>query len=381
MAGLAGLGAVAAVVGIWHLPARMYPGTSDGAVQARAALQGGLLTAAAALVAVAGGLIALNETRRANAEMRRANDNTHVRELYATAISQLGADNLDVRLGGIYALERIAVNSPDDHRTVVEVLSAFVREHTRPPRPPAARRAPPGRRWNRTSLSGAAQARPWLEEAPATDVQAAVTVLGRLPARKGVPRVDLRDANLVGANLVDANLAYASLGGANLTGAKLRTDLSHAWLAGTDFTRARLATADLTGAEMYGAILVNAWISRAVLRQAGLIGADLSGALLHEADLSGASLFQASLRRASLVEADLTGATLEAADLAGATLYGANLTDAQGLIGEQLAEALGDARTRLPQGVARPSSWPPYDPTAQPNRRALAEPWRPYDEE
>ncbi|EIV92127.1 hypothetical protein [Frankia sp. QA3] len=34
VAGLAGLGAVAAVVGIWHLPDRMHPGTSDGAVQA-----------------------------------------------------------------------------------------------------------------------------------------------------------------------------------------------------------------------------------------------------------------------------------------------------------------------------------------------------------
>lgn len=76
VAGVAAAGAVAAVVGIWHLPDRMYPGSSDGAVQARAALQGGLLTAAAALTAVAGGLIALDETRQANAEVRRANENT-----------------------------------------------------------------------------------------------------------------------------------------------------------------------------------------------------------------------------------------------------------------------------------------------------------------
>lgn len=53
VAGIAAVGAVCAVVGIWHLPDRMYPGSSDGAVQARAALQGGLLTAAAALTALA----------------------------------------------------------------------------------------------------------------------------------------------------------------------------------------------------------------------------------------------------------------------------------------------------------------------------------------
>ncbi|MBL7491891.1 hypothetical protein [Frankia sp. AgW1.1] len=36
---------------------------------------------------------------------------------------------------GLYALERLAVDSQADQRTVVEVLSAFVRERTRPPAP------------------------------------------------------------------------------------------------------------------------------------------------------------------------------------------------------------------------------------------------------
>jgi len=50
-------------------------------------------------------------------------------------IEQLGSTGLDVRLGGIYALERIAVDSARDHPTIVEVLSAFVREHSRAPAP------------------------------------------------------------------------------------------------------------------------------------------------------------------------------------------------------------------------------------------------------
>lgn len=44
---------------------------------------------------------------------------------YAKAIEQLGDDRLYIRLGGIFALERLGVDSPRDHPTVVEVLSAF----------------------------------------------------------------------------------------------------------------------------------------------------------------------------------------------------------------------------------------------------------------
>lgn len=95
IAGIAAVGATLAVIGIWHLPARMYPATDQS--EARAALQGGLLTAAAALLAVAGGLIALDETRQANAEIRRANENTHVRELYVTAIGLLSSPTVDGR--------------------------------------------------------------------------------------------------------------------------------------------------------------------------------------------------------------------------------------------------------------------------------------------
>jgi hypothetical protein len=49
-----------------------------------------------------------------------------VTERFTRAIDQLGHAELDVRLGGIYALERIANDSPDDRITIAEVLIAFV---------------------------------------------------------------------------------------------------------------------------------------------------------------------------------------------------------------------------------------------------------------
>src|SRR6266511_4508891 len=57
-----------------------------------------------------------------------------VTERFTRAIDQLGHAELDVRLGGIYALERIASDSPDDRTTIAEVLTAFVRGHA--PWPP-----------------------------------------------------------------------------------------------------------------------------------------------------------------------------------------------------------------------------------------------------
>ena len=56
---------------------------------------------------------------------------------FTKAIEQLGSDKLDVRIGGIYALERIARDSAKDHPTVMEVLTAFIREHSREPWPPS----------------------------------------------------------------------------------------------------------------------------------------------------------------------------------------------------------------------------------------------------
>jgi len=53
-----------------------------------------------------------------------------VTDRYTKAIEQLGSKEIDVRIGGIYALERIAYDSERDHPTVMEVLATFVRDHS-----------------------------------------------------------------------------------------------------------------------------------------------------------------------------------------------------------------------------------------------------------
>ena len=106
-------------------------------------------------------------------------------------------------------------------------------------------------------------------------------------------------------------------------------------------------------------------LRRAVLRDADLHDAHLEGADLRDAHLEGAELWGAHLTganlwRAYLTGANLRGAHLEDANLRGARLGGADLRQATGLT--DLAQANGDARTRLPDGVARPAHWPPQEP-------------------
>ncbi|MEV0675974.1 pentapeptide repeat-containing protein [Actinosynnema sp. NPDC050436] len=50
-----------------------------------------------------------------------------VTELYTKAVEQLGSEKAAVRLGGMYALERLAQNVPDQRQIIVNVLCSYLR--------------------------------------------------------------------------------------------------------------------------------------------------------------------------------------------------------------------------------------------------------------
>jgi hypothetical protein len=182
------------------------------------------------LVQMVGGGILLFGTART----LHLNREGQITERFTRAIDQLGQtgdEKLDVRLGGIYALERIGRDSPPDRGPIVEVLTAFLREHSqrshRPDIPSDADVA-----------SGSAKPdRPRLR----ADFQAVATVLGRSgwseKHRFNLQHVDLRNADLIEAHLEGANLRDA-----HLEGAALRT----AHLEGADLYEAHLEEANLT---------------------------------------------------------------------------------------------------------------------------------------
>ncbi len=56
-----------------------------------------------------------------------------VTELYVKAVDQLGSDKAPVRLGGLYALERLAQDNPVHRQSIVEVFCAYLRMPYTPP--------------------------------------------------------------------------------------------------------------------------------------------------------------------------------------------------------------------------------------------------------
>jgi hypothetical protein len=219
----------------WLVPPLLYRSTEAGAdklkaiTDTRTALLTGLIGVGALLT-----FWVNSRVYRITARTLELTEQGHITERYTKAIEQLGhkAELLAIRLGGIYALERIAKDSDRDHPTVVEVLSAFVREESKNQ---GTRRTGQGIAQEAAKTDTPA---PENEGAgrPATDIQAAVTVLGRLPHRPEIPRADLSEAQLSGAQLNGANLSGAQLNEVNLSGA---------WLNGANLSGAHLDGADL----------------------------------------------------------------------------------------------------------------------------------------
>jgi uncharacterized protein YjbI with pentapeptide repeats len=285
-------------------------------------------TALAALGALVFTGVSLKVTQSQNAAQNDLAAQSQYTDRYTKAVDQLGQQGLDrqqIRLGGIYALERLSRDSPRDQPTIIDVLSSFVRTANFP-----------------ATDKGVCPR-------PSVDVQAALSVLGRRdPGYDDRAYVDLRgacldhvdltgarlvNADLSGAHLIGANLDFAYLIGANLNDADLTgASLGLAHLSGASL-QANLTRANLRGANAAKANLARANLTDGLLAGADLTDATLSGANLTRVNLSYAKLIRANLSYAtpahpSLTDADLRFADLTAADLTDANLAGANLTDA-----------------------------------------------------
>jgi hypothetical protein len=211
----------------------------------------------AVIAAVVGTWQQLETDRRQPRQQPEVAGATRAGDRFARALDQLGSEQLDVRLGGIYGLERIAARASQevaaaggayrppadqegsgdpppegpgngapvdragwwpsqDRVQVFEILSAYVRTTShRPPVGPAG--AP------------ALQIRQ-------ADVSAAVTVLARRMVLAGDLPLDLSGSLLAGARLGWARLAGADLRGAHLAGARASADTR--WPDGFDWRAA-----------------------------------------------------------------------------------------------------------------------------------------------
>ncbi|MFG2571670.1 pentapeptide repeat-containing protein [Streptomyces sp. NPDC048481] len=277
------------------------------------------------LLQVVGGLVVLFGAYATWRQLRvsqdglRATREGYVTDRFSRAVDQLGSDKLDVRIGGLHALWRIAEQSARDREAIVSIQAAYLRTHL--PWPPAG----PGSPAADVPINDVAPL-----ETRAADAQVALTALGVL--------CEHREQSWVNLSLTDLR----------------RADCDGLWFPEVNFDRACMEAAglyhaDLTQASLVSVNLRHADLTTAVLRRARCVLADLRAAKLVGTDLRDADFTETDLREANLRKADAHGAVFRRADLRMADLRGADLSTAD-LVEARLTGALASERTRWPAG-------------------------------
>ncbi|MDG4838368.1 pentapeptide repeat-containing protein [Micromonospora sp. WMMD967] len=225
----------------------------------------------------------------------RLSEQGQVNERYSRGVEHLGSDSLDVRVGGILALEQIANDAPSRAAAVRAILNSFISIH-----------------------------------APRRDVRS-VRVIPRVSAGSFNPRHVAQDTGVALATLGRVggpiSLSYLDLGGAAFSSG----DYANSWFWATDLSSSAAFSANMQGSVFCYSDLSFVFFSRI----------DLRGGNFESANLTGARLEQSDLRNANFTNATLAGALLIGSDLRGAKITA-----------DQLATTVTDASTKLPEAPA-----------------------------
>jgi hypothetical protein len=178
-----------------------------------------------------------------------------VTDRFSSAVEQLGHEKAVVRIGGIYALERIAQDSARDHWVIMEVLTAYIRDR---------RSLPVNEKLATTPLKFD------------RDIHSAIVVLGRRNISNDLQgstlylsNADLRAVSFYKDNFQNACFNCSDLREANFRGTQLQK---------ARFWKACLAKAAFTDADLTDTDLVEADFREAEMRNCNLTGANISQA-------------------------------------------------------------------------------------------------------
>jgi hypothetical protein len=281
------------------------------------------LKLAAGLAALSAGLLAWarhEQSRRDTARNDRAEaraQDAHMNQRFAEAVMLIANESPEVKLGGLFAMEQLTVDSRSHAQPGLDVICAFIRGMHEPE--------------VQVNIISGERGYAIL---PLT--QAALTIVGRSAQRRAT-EAKLHSAERLSIDLSGANLVGAQLRGTNLCGANLR----YTKLCNADFTGANLEDADLTGADLQDANFTDAVADRGSFVAAGMQGANflrtsLNDAWLSGANCDGASFFNAKCRGAHLdgigkvkqfYMSDLTGANLTNTDVSECNFYAVTLDE------------------------------------------------------
>ena len=231
-------------------------------------------------------------------------------ERYQKGAEMLGSEVLSVRIGGIFALARLAREYPEEyHVQIMRLLCAFVRNPTAEDKSredSKEKRAKTERHVERKRshlfrshpdvqvvMEALYEFREHSVPELRPDIQAIIEAIGDrneediVFEQKEYFALDLRGANLTGLCRLDANLSGAILWGANL---------SNAILLGINLSNAQLWDANLSNAVLSDSNLFSGagLPLRANLSNSELWDANLSGTWILGANLSGSDLSRAT---------------------------------------------------------------------------------------
>ena len=338
--------------------------------------------------------------------------------------------NIEVRVGAILSLERIAQDSTlhdegRDHVRVMEILCAYIRENSPASEAPVFP-FPQGCRQD--TLEEKRKSIPdWItnEITLRADVQLALSVIGRrTPQQVSVERDHFtQDGTGYRIDLSRTNLRYADLQYLNFENANFfRSHMQGSFCKGGNFESANFTYCELTGISAARANFANSTIEIADFSFATLAGTDFSGCKISHTHFVRANLKGANLRflenknssevnRAFIVDSELKEALIcgdlfgivfemhiQAGEFKPRQINGAGLRNCRtggtrNLFGQfitessipfgWLTETFGDTSVITLEGQDRPDHWPSWDlPSDGPHnfdtewRKWLADPSR-----
>ncbi len=304
-----------------------------------------------------------------NAELNIiATEEKQITERFSKAIEHLGSEKLEVRLGGIYSLERIAKDSEKDYWQIIEVLTAFVREKyslERKQKPfnfsetNEEREREYYERYQHEQEYGYDDYEEVPKKSPnqeyihpaSVEVQAVLNAIGRRIKPQNSPEEEsidlsrtelsgvfltgnLRGVNFEGSNLQWAKIKDANLSCSNFSGAKLEvveienTDLQDASFQDATLQWSKLTNVNLSTSNLENANFTESQLEKVIFDYSVVSGTNFSESKFTKVLLKNSNFQDSCIDRIDLSYADLKNLNLQSFDLHDATLKCADLENA-----------------------------------------------------
>lgn len=223
---------------------------------------------------------------------------------YSKAIDQLGSDKSQVRLGGIFALEKISESSPDYASVINKVLATYIRQKSN-----------------------------MHDSTIFEELQAAIDIISYKDNHKNYERDSIYEVNI--SNVILCRFDFNN------------SILKNAKMIASDFSGSNFVSANLTRVTAYGANFFKTNLTNANLSGSNFYGGNFEQAIFSGSILKNANFQLADLKEADFSNCDLSGVDLTDADLTGTKLLGANLLKAIGLTKEQIHSARINNNTKI----------------------------------